>query len=251
LNKTDAVSFYRERDEPRAADIVQCWWEQQISPGASGRAYVQRVLPDGCADVIVSAGGEALVVGPTMGVALPELPVTTHFRGLRLRSQAVALVLDCPGSELRDQSVPLDAVVAGPVARQLADAVWHGILPSRLRQCVVDGRVRHAVTRLRQSDPIDVATVADEVGLSGRHLRRLLIDQTSIGPSSQLRIGRLQRFLRLADAQWPDVTLAGLAAAAGYADQAHLTRDVAQLAGTTPRLLLRERSNRASLADAP
>jgi AraC-like DNA-binding protein len=181
-----------------------------------------------------------------MTVTLPHLPATTHFRGLRLRSEAVSVVLECPGSELRDQSVPLDAVVAGPLARQLVDAVWDGRVPSQLSGRMVDGRVRHAVRRLRLSDPIDVATVADEVGLSGRHLRRLLIDQTGIGPSSLQRVGRLQRFLRLADAQWPTVTLSRLAAAAGYADQAHLARDVAQLTGTTPTSLLRERSGQAS-----
>jgi AraC-like DNA-binding protein len=40
--------------------------------------------------------------------------------------------------------------------------------------------------------------------------------------------------------------LSRLAAAAGYADQAHLARDVAQLTGTTPTSLLRERSGQAS-----
>jgi AraC-like DNA-binding protein len=239
LNETDTVSLYRELAEPRAVDVVYCWWDQKIGPGA--QRYVQRVLPDGCADVIVSANGDAAVVGPTMSVGLPQLAPGTHIRGLRLRTEALATVLGWPGSELRDMTVPLSAVLSGPMAREVTEAVWELRLPERLSRVHLDGRVRHAVKRLLRSDRTDVGTVAAEVGVTERHLRRLLVDHTGIGPRSLQRVGRLQRFLALADEEWPAVSLARLAAMAGYADQAHLTRDVGELAGLTPILLLRER----------
>jgi AraC-like DNA-binding protein len=244
LDETDMVSAYREWAEPGDSQVVQCWWEQRIA-ARTAVCFQQRVLPDGYSDVIVSADGNVLVVGPTMDVSLPQLPPATHLRGLRLKTEALASVLGCPGALLRDANLPLSAVVPNGFARELAQSIWDGILPDRLRQIQVDGRVRHAVHRLRVSHSTEVATVAGEVGLSERHLRRLLIDQTGIGPRSLQRVGRLQRFLELADTQWPTVTLARLAATAGYSDQAHLSRDVRELAGVTPTSLLRERSSTA------
>lgn len=234
-----ATSTYREWVKPDQADVVQCWWEQKVT---DGQGYVQRVLPDGCSDVIVSVDGEATVVGPSMSVALPQLGPGAHLRAVRFRTEALATVLHCPGPELRDATLPLSAVVSDRLARQIAEGVWEQRLPDQLGSALVDSRVQFAVSRLRLSNGQDAAAVAVELGLSERHLRRLLIEHTGVGPRSLQRVARLQRFLRLADVQWPSVSLAGLAAAAGYADQAHLTRDVRELAGITPLSLLRERA---------
>jgi AraC-like DNA-binding protein len=83
--------------------------------------------------------------------------------------------------------------------------------------------------------------VAEEIGVTGRHLRRILLDHTGLGPRSLQRVARLQNFLRLADREWPATSLAHMAVVAGYADQAHLSREVRELGGVTPRELLRER----------
>ena len=52
---------------------------------------------------------------------------------------------------------------------------------------------------------------------------------------------RFRRFVSRVDAR-PDVLdLAAIAAEAGYADQAHLTRECGKLAGLTPAALARQR----------
>ncbi len=239
LNETDTRSWYREWPAPEAPGVVRCWWEQRIGPGAAD--YVQRVLPDGCSDVIVTASGAALVAGPTMAAAQPRLAPGTELRGLRIRTGALAAVLGLPGSQLRDLTVPLAAVLPDRVARSLAEAVWEQRIPDSWRAAAVDGRVRYAARRMMSSPAADAATVAAEVGVTGRHLRRLLLHHAGLGCGSVQRVGRLQHFLRLADRDWPATTLAVLSAVAGYADQAHLSREVRELTGTTPRALLTER----------
>jgi AraC-like DNA-binding protein len=52
------------------------------------------------------------------------------------------------------------------------------------------------------------------------------------------RILRFQRFLTAARTSRPGRQLAALAADAGYADQAHLTRESRELSGSTPAALL-------------
>lgn len=75
-----------------------------------------------------------------------------------------------------------------------------------------------------------VGTVAAAVGLSPRQLHRRSFDAFGYGPKLLARVLRLQRAL---DAARTGEALASVAATHGYADQAHLARDVRDLAGTT------------------
>jgi transcriptional regulator GlxA family with amidase domain len=81
-----------------------------------------------------------------------------------------------------------------------------------------------------------VAALGETLGISERQLRRRFAEAVGYGPKTLARVLRFQRFLALAAASPHD--LAGLAFAAGYADQAHLTRECRQLSGHTPSQLL-------------
>jgi AraC-like DNA-binding protein len=56
-----------------------------------------------------------------------------------------------------------------------------------------------------------------------------------------MRVLRFRRFVARIDADGDPADLARLAAEAGYADQAHLTRESTRLAGLTPAALARAR----------
>ena len=78
-----------------------------------------------------------------------------------------------------------------------------------------------------------MAELGPALGLSERQLRRRFADAVGYGPKTLARVLRFQRFLELAAANHDD--LAGLAFAAGYADQAHLTRECRRrVVGRTP-----------------
>ena len=85
-----------------------------------------------------------------------------------------------------------------------------------------------------------VAQLAEHMRLSERTVRRRFAAEVGISPKQWLRLCRLERLLRsphLADRR---ASLAEMAYELGYYDQAHLTRDVAELTSTTP-LRLRHR----------
>lgn len=107
-----------------------------------------------------------------------------------------------------------------------------------------------ASDRLRDAEPMDpalraavrvlargrsVAAVADAVGLGERQLHRRSLAAFGYGPKTLGRVLRLQRALASARAGAP---FAEVAAVAGYADQAHLAREVKDLAGIPLRRLL-------------
>ncbi|WP_439578253.1 helix-turn-helix domain-containing protein, partial [Elioraea sp.] len=79
--------------------------------------------------------------------------------------------------------------------------------------------------------------LAEALGCSRQHLVTLCRHEFGLPPRT---LGRLIRFERaMARLERGEVTsLADLAAASGYADQAHLSREVRRFAGDSPRALL-------------
>jgi AraC-like DNA-binding protein len=88
-----------------------------------------------------------------------------------------------------------------------------------------------------------VAEIAARVGWSERHLGARFRTETGLSPKEAARVVRFDRARRALAARVvagrsPD--LAGLAAAAGFADQAHLTREWRAFSGLPPTRWLRE-----------
>jgi AraC-like DNA-binding protein len=106
---------------------------------------------------------------------------------------------------------------------------------------VPDPAVARAARLLR--DPAARAEdVADEVGLSLRQLRRRCHAVVGYGPKTLQRVLRFRGFVSRVDAHPEVLDLAAIAAEAGYADQAHLTRECGRLSGLTPAELARQRA---------
>lgn len=99
----------------------------------------------------------------------------------------------------------------------------------------------HLLERSRGRAP--VGALAERVGVSARHLTTLFRREVGRTPKT---VAMLMRFeyatARMAGAarRYPRVDLAGIAADAGYADQAHLTREFARFAGVPPGVWLGE-----------
>jgi AraC-like DNA-binding protein len=96
-----------------------------------------------------------------------------------------------------------------------------------------DTAIAEAARRLEQPQA-RVETLAGDLGLSERQLRRRCHAAAGYGPKTLQRVLRFRRFLA---ARNPDLARAALDA--GYADQSHLTRECTRLAGATPAALLR------------
>lgn len=217
---------YAERASRVGGAVVWSW-----TATAPGR---KRVLPDGCMDIIVVAD-RLMVAGPdTRAHEHDERPGDT-VTGLRFAPGTAPAVLGVPAGELRDRRVPLDAVWPGREVRLLAQRVAEAPEPgaelettalARLSESRADRACLHAVERLRRGD--DVAAVARALGLGERQLHRRCLAAFGYGPKTLSRVLRMQRALELARAGRAPVDVA---ATVGYSDQAHLSRDVRQLAG--------------------
>ena len=84
---------------------------------------------------------------------------------------------------------------------------------------------------------LSITELASTLGCSRKHLTTRFRREFGIGPKLLARVIRFDNAVRLIRRR-QDLSLAHLAAACGYADQAHLTREVRQFAGSPPGELL-------------
>ena len=239
---------YTEWAAPAALrDAVTCLWAQ-VSTDAD---RVGLVLPDGCTDLIWEQGRGAFIAGPDTGPVPTTMTAGTVMLGIRFRPSAGGRALGIPLSELRDQRVDLADLRPGD-ARRLPATLDPVTAVARALDVtaalIADGAPDPAVTqaaRLLRDPRARAEDVAADIGLSMRQLRRRCHAAVGYGPKTLQRVLRFRRFVSRIDAApaGPDVLdLAAIAAEAGYADQAHLTRECGKLSGLTPAALARQRT---------
>jgi AraC-like DNA-binding protein len=227
---------------------IACLWAQITPDGGARRGLV---LPDACTDLIWEPGRGAYVAGPDTGPVPTVLAAGTIVIGVRFRPAVGGPALGVPLSEVRDQRVDLADLRFGE-ARRLPGTLDPDVALARMLDVaaglVADGAPDQALTwaaELLEDPQTRTEDVAGEVGLSPRQLRRRCQDTVGYGPKTLQRVLRFRRFVSRIDADLEHGRdahdLAGLAALAGYADQAHLTRECRALAGLTPAALARQR----------
>lgn len=152
-----------------------------------------------------------------------------------------------PAAELWDVSVEL-ADVVGPVGMELWErlqgpATWaeRFAICDRIlsRIAAPDRLVGPELTWAWRSvvgsgGAVTVGALANEIGWSRQHLARRFGAEFGLSPKLAARIARFERARRMLQHTPSHISIAQVAAACGYYDQAHLNRDFAELAGASP-----------------
>jgi len=212
---------YREfPPPPHLRDLVECAWVVDGPPAAV------RVLPDGCMDLMRMAD-RVVVAGPdtTAFVSEQKCAVAT---GIRFRPGVLPRLLGIPAAELRDNRVALELLrpnVGGGSLMQCTERLLRAesgpeTAPWRLAV------LRHVTERLGSGAAVH--SVADEIGWSARNLQRQCAAVYGYGPATLRRILRFRRAVGMLNS---GMSAAETAITSGYADQAHLSRQVHELAG--------------------
>ena len=210
------------REIPQRDQHIACLWTRDPEPHAQQR----RILPDACVD-IVWAGSRLVIAGPATGPTFATVPANTPAFGVRFRVGAAGAALGLPAAEVLDANVPLEDV--WPDGREVTERVGDRPRVETLAEVVAARLVAEPDALVR------AAAAGADPNLGARQLRRRFADAVGYGPKTLQRILRFQRFLVLAQTS---TDLARLALEAGYADQAHLTRECSRLAGMPPAALL-------------
>jgi AraC-like DNA-binding protein len=247
---SQVAGMYRER-LPNAAltEHVDRIWSNTLA-----QPMLLEVIPDGCIDIYWS-GERLIVAGPNTKILTAALPGPASLVGVRFKPGVANRWLRTPASELLDAQPALDTVWGSRETRELAERIAEAVTPGEAA-LALERALLARVERIDEPEPVVSATAliaaradrADvqivrhlvaELGCSERTLRRRCHEAFGYGPKTLQRILRFQRFLRSIESAGGS-PLSAAALAAGYADQAHLSREARELSGMSPRTLLAE-----------
>lgn len=172
---------------------------------------------------------------------------------LNLDPLSARRIVGVPSEELTGRRIEFDELWGGPAARELLDRlaemrqrrgmlacfpIIHALLVSRLAS--IDGGRESALVaaacrtiRLREGR-LSIKELVQELGHSHRYVIKCFRDQLGVTPNFFARLIRLDAATRRIGTGLP---LAAVAADAGYADQAHMTREFAKLNGVCPSMV--------------
>jgi AraC-like DNA-binding protein len=243
----DLTPGYRELPPPAwLRGPLSCLW---VHVGPLDRSSLTLVLPDASTDLIWQQDRDAFLAGPDTGPVPTVMEAGSVMVGARFRPGAGGTVLGLPLAEVLDQRV--DATeIPGLDARRLPGSLPPGHAMAELARLIAD------LARQRPADPVMTQAArllgrpgsrADQIAgwadLSERQFRRRCQASAGYGPQMLQRVLRFRRFVSAVDSgPLPPGGLAQAAVQAGYADQPHLTRECARLAGLTPRALAAARA---------
>jgi AraC-like DNA-binding protein len=167
--------------------------------------------------------------------------------GAQLYPGAAEMLFGVPADELAERHTSLDDLWgrdASLAREQIAEAktlqkrldVFENILAKRIPQVRgVHPMIANALAKLEGEWSVN--EIVDESGVSHRHFIALFKRSVGLAPKTYARILRVQKALTLAtNAQ---LQLVDVALDCGYSDQAHLTRELKEVAGVSPSELRR------------
>jgi len=234
-----------------------------------------RVVPDCCMDMVFHFSGEperpglsrdgrqfrpgAFLAGASLTSSLLKLPADYRAAGVRFRPGGATPFIGAPAhlftsggaglAELMPEFSSLALSLAGEASSALETArVLDRLLLERLRLAGdVDALAARALGELARFGG-RVEAAADRMGVGLKRLERAMkrhVGLTAKGAARSLRLVSAMRVLagRAALPGLTDGSLAGLALALGFADQAHFTNEFSALAGISPAAWREERSN--------
>ncbi len=251
---------------PLSQAFVSCWVYQPSLPN-SLNPQIYRVLPDGCADLILKISLSAsnasrlkatlLLSGVLSHYKLVELKPNTLLYGLHFRPGWIEPILGInplqlpPVPDLAERQSarlqPLVQQLKQVYSFQEAETVLFQGLELLVERGIEQAASVHpclleALRLLEETGgPIRMETLTQEVALNTRTLHRGLSRALGLPPKSFARILRFQSALASLEKKGRLQTddLAVLAIERGYCDQAHMTHEFRNLSGLTPSGLLR------------
>lgn len=237
---------------------VRCVWHLALD-GGSG--HVETIYPDGCCELIAHRKSPMQACSAASGWRQQErclfaaqqrsaIRLTANedaeCLGVRLQPAASAVFLKKSPADLRDRIVDLSGIDAEFAGRFFVAATRAEVETSVASICAlleahapawpIDARIEDAARTLEVCGGASpIAPLIAASGMSERSFQGTFKDEVGLSAKEFARILRLQATIRMLDDGGG--SMADLAAERGFADQAHATREVRRITGTTPARL--------------
>ncbi len=245
---------------PELQFFVKCFWT--LEEEATAEPVKQRVVPDGCMEMIFHCGelyrqyftdGTSLlqprsfIFGQISNYIEIAPTGVSNILAARFLPEGLAPFLQIPVTELENKAVGLE-LLFGPGGKELEEkviAAVHtgeriGLIETFLLSQLTAPAAIDMITRecvdiiLRSQGQLDMTTLAGKANINRRNMERRFVSAIGMSPKQLSRVVRLQTTIKMLDQQQFS-SLTSLAYENGYYDQAHFIRDFKEFAGISPK----------------
>jgi AraC-like DNA-binding protein len=235
---------------PALAPYIDAYW---TAAGDSGGMQTEKILPDGCIDIIFNIGpdclsenntfllnsGQAYLIGTMTKFKETLMTPETRLLGIRFKPAAFTVFYDYPSLErLTDTTVALDKKFAPDInsaANYAVEYLDHFFLkklskPKRSILPIISG-IQEARGQL------SVKALAEKYFTTTRQLERAFNRQMGISPKEFINLVRYQTTFREIRNNTGQKSLLQIAFECGYYDHSHLSNDIRRYTGSAPAQL--------------
>jgi AraC-like DNA-binding protein len=260
--------FLTRQPCPELREFVDWFWFYE---GLSPAYRLERVFPDGTFELCINLRDEvrhtydlndhkptaayrrAWLSGTHAQHIVIDTAANSSMMGVHFKPAGATGILGMPAGELADRVVELDALW-GNAGFDLHNALLEAPTPDA-KFAVLESFLLRLATRARARSPAishalrwftseptmtSIDSVANELGVSHKHLIQRFRDEVGLTPKRFCRIRRFRSVLQAIQNQHT-VDWADLACACGYFDQAHFIREFRDFSGLNPSAYLTQR----------
>ncbi|ASB48716.1 AraC family transcriptional regulator [Alkalitalea saponilacus] len=246
--------YYEYLPDKRLSHLIEVYW---ISENFGMSPIVQRILPDGCVDIILSLGSTSrdshtnsrhfYIVGTItsyLDVAFQSGKI--QMLGIRFRPAGITAFTRMPIDDLTNKFIELtlaDTLFEKDFHERLSDLptieecitkIEHFLISRLPYAFTPEKRIESAIDYIRKANgQISVTKIADIACLSERQLERKFKAVVGISPNKFSRIIKFKHALNHLR-HCPQESLYSAAIDCGYFDHSHLIKDFKKFGGTVP-----------------
>jgi hypothetical protein len=246
---------------PDFESLVKCYWTLNV-PG-DPVAEKQRILPDGCIEVIFTLGEDikrytsasnfiiqprAMVLGQISEPFFIEPTGVVDTFAVRFYPSGFAPFTQTPIKDFANKETPITAVFGSAIANELEFAIVNAVgteeriqivetfLSAQMKDdAVIDGILKSTIdTILSTKGRVAINEILKDDMARRRQLERKFSKRVGISPKQLGRIIRLQESLKMLLNQHGD-NLTEIAYENQYFDQSHFIKDFKEFTGVNPK----------------
>lgn len=264
---------YKEYEVPDSLrDFIKCFWS--LDAGMTEKEERQRIVPDGCMELIVHYGdlykqyqldGSSILQTRSFVFGQITTPLEIAATGItgmvaaRFQPDGFIPFSAYPIKLMENTAVPVNLLFGGD-AFQLEAAVINAkqnekrililsrFLSHKLREGdTVDRVIKMSLDTLMQSNGhINIEKLSDKMKINRRQLERKFSSAIGLSPKQLSKVIRLQKTLKMLT-QNNTGNLTDIAYENGYFDQAHFIKDFKEFTGVSPKAFYSENLKMNSL----
>jgi AraC-like DNA-binding protein len=240
---------------PLLKNYVDCYWSQSSSGHEIVKtALIDKILPDGCIDIIFRKSVNSFGVLPiysyvvgTMTTAIDVPRGQDEIVAVRFRPGGAVPFLNITAHSLTDDFLELTSIL-GDRTRSLGDKIFsEQVMLKRIQllECFlvaeIDSRIGEKSNFSKALSSIEntyglstIDQLSHNWGKSTRQLERLFLNHVGVTPKTYLKVKRFQGLIHEFKTSAHQANWVDFAIKYGYFDQSHLIRDCKTLTRLTP-----------------